>query len=158
MRCAPFLLLAIVLSCTAFAWDNGELGVTFKHSPIIALVQVRESTFPIGGYRSIEDQIRSSRASATLVVIASWKGPYHSGATLRAVQPPVCAGYPCITYPFQVGEIVLVFASECREPISPEPLSVVKEPELRSLMTELYKLSLGEQGANNLFGIPCGPK
>ena len=139
MRRAP-LLVAAVLTHTAHAGDDARVNSAFNKSPIVALVQVEESTFP-KAYRSVQDQIESVNASATLVVIASWKGPYRSGATLRAVQPQFCGGYPCLTYPFQVGEIVLVFAREYGEPISPSPGSVVREPEAESLMTQLYRLS-----------------
>jgi hypothetical protein len=88
-----------------------------------------------------------------MTIIASWKGPYHAGATLHAVQPQVCGGYPCETYPFRVGEILIVFVgdygsgSSClvRESICPSPLSVVREPEAGSILKELYALSRAEK-------------
>ena len=87
-----------------------------------------------------------------MVVIASWKGPYHAGATLHAV-PPVCGGYPCATYPFQVGEIVLVFAREYGELISPTPCAVIAEHDAEALMPQLYKLSWSA-GPNNRWRVP----
>jgi hypothetical protein len=151
MRRAAFLVVTAALSSTAIAGSDVQVDSAFSSSPIVVLVQVRESTFP-KAYHSIEDEIKSGDASATLLVIASWKGPYRAGATLRAVQPLICGGYPCLTYPFQVGEIVLVFAGEYGEPISPGPGAVVQEPEAESLMTRLYKLSWTPCGDLTIVG------
>jgi hypothetical protein len=149
MRSAFVSIVATALSSTAKAWCD-PVEAAFSSSPIVALVQVKESTFP-KAYLA-EDRITSVNAAATLVVIASWKGPYHFGSTLRAIQPQICAGYPCLTYPFQVGEVVLVFAREYGEPIAPSPNSVVKESEADSLMTQLYRLSWASDGDLTIVG------
>lgn len=134
------LAFTLGLSATATAAPGDvSLAGQFDAAPIVVLAQVEESTFP-KAYHSREDAARFRDASATLLVITSWKGPYHAGATIRAVQPQACGGYPCATYPFQAGEIVLVFAMrQYGEPISaPE----VKAPEAKT-MTDLYLLSWG---------------
>ena len=119
MHRAAFLLVTAGLSSTAVAWSDAQVCGAFRSSPIVALVQVQASTFP-KAYRSADDPFLFHDASATLLVIASWKGPYHSGATLHAAQPMICGGYPCLTYPFQTGEITLVFAREYAERVNAE--------------------------------------
>jgi|SRR5579862_1759063 len=142
MRRTCFLVVAAALSTKAICWGGSPIDGEFSRAPIVVLVQVQESTFP-PAYRSIEDEIAAQNASAALLVIASWKGPYRSGATLHAVQPQFCGGYPCITYPFKSGEIVLVFARESVEPISPVPSSVMREPD-QATLTRLYRLAWAE--------------
>jgi hypothetical protein len=146
---ARLFALTLALSATAAAASGDvSLAVEFDAAPIVALVQVQESTFP-KAYHSAEDEVRFRNASATLLVIASWKGPYHAGATMRAIQPNVCGGYPCRTYPFQVGEIVLVFATrQWGEPIS---APAIRAPEAQT-MTQLYLLSWGGEPNNRWRG------
>lgn len=134
----PAFALGLSAAATAAPGDV-SLAVQFDGAPIVVLAQVEESTFP-KAYHSREDAARFRDASATLLVITSWKGPYHAGATIRAVQPQSCGDYPCVTYPFQTGEIVLVFAfRQYAEPISAPG---VKAPEAQT-MTDLYLLSWG---------------
>ena len=133
------LLLAVLCSSQAAALCDASLEQQFSTARTVALVQVEETR-------------QWGKDSAALLVIASWKGPYHVGATLHAV-PPTCGGYPCTTYPFRVGEIVLVFARESGELISPTPCSVIAERDAEALMPRLYKLSWSA-GPNNRWRGP----
>jgi hypothetical protein len=129
---------------------DGDLcsGVTiedgFRRAAIVVLVQVRESSFPYAASspEELEEKLENARAAAaTLLVIKSWKGPYTTDATVRAVQPQFCGGFPCHSYPFRAGEILLVFAREYEEPISPAPsCSVIDEAHARSAMKALFAL------------------
>jgi hypothetical protein len=107
------LLLATVLDSYGAPMTGARVQTQFQKSSVVALVQVTNSTFP-AGYDVLTDLKTFSEASATLVVIAAWKGPYRAGQTLRAGQPDLCAGWPCVTYPFQVGEVLLVFLNSPR--------------------------------------------
>jgi hypothetical protein len=156
----PFLVLsALSLSATANARSPAEIDTTFTASKIVALVQVKESTFPIAD-GSADYRARSFSAAATMTIIASWKGPYHTGSTLHAVQPQVCGGYSCGTHPFRIGEILIIFVgdygsgSSCLIPesICPSPSSIVREPEAGSIFKELYILSRAEKPNNRLSG------
>ena len=146
---ARLFAFTLTLSVTANAAPGeASLAVQFDAAPIVVLAQVEESSFP-KAYHSVDDEDRFRDASATLLVITSWKGPYHSGATIRAVQPQICTGYRCLTYPFQVGEIVVVFAMrQWGEPIS---APAIRAPDART-MTQLYFLSWGGEPNNRWRG------
>jgi hypothetical protein len=142
MRRGLVLLLAAVYSSNAAAaLCDSSIEQQFSRARIVALVQVEET-----------DGRQLGKDSPPLLVIASWKGPYHAGTILHAV-PPICGGYPCTTYPFRVGEIVLVFAGEYGELISPTRCSVIAEHDAEALMPQLYKLSWAT-GPNNRWRGP----
>ncbi len=129
MRRGLLLLFATALSSRALGLCGDSLEQAFREARIVALVQVETN-----------DPRQWAKDTATLLVITSWKGPYHAGATLHAV-PPTCGSYPCSVYPFQVGEIVLVFAPGYGELISPEPCEVIGQHDAEVVMPQLYKLS-----------------
>jgi hypothetical protein len=141
MRRGLVLLLVAVYSSNAAALCDASLKQQFTMARMVALVQIQETEWRQWG-----------KDSASLLVIESWKGPYHAGATLHAVLP-ICGGYPCITHPFRVGEIVLVFAREYGELISPAPCAVIAEHDAGPLMPQLYKLSWSA-GPNNRWRGP----
>ncbi len=140
MHVARLLAFALFFGATVAATPvNDSLAVQFARARTVVLVQVRESTFP-KAYSSSQDWFSSRDASAVLLVIRSWKGSHHAGTTIRATQPQMCEGYPCHTYPFQVGEILIVFDREWGESFE---YPVVETANTRR-MTDLYLLSWGE--------------
>jgi hypothetical protein len=85
----------------------------------VFLALVLESTFP--GVPATADKKSSYarallNATATVIVLKSWKGRYELGKHVRVAQPQIMAGC-CMRYSLPVGKQFLIYAGAESEPI-----------------------------------------
>ena len=95
-----------------------SLQQRFDRADIVVLAKVTESTYPAYPYTTAKDRVLAFNGTATLVVFKSWKGPYLSGAAIKA-GPPAFATGVWDPHPVQVGDEILVFANMPR-PLFPD--------------------------------------
>jgi hypothetical protein len=95
------VIAAVAIAALLFHTDGrADPTQEFHDARAAVLVRVLESTYP------------SPAVTAKLLVLRSWKGPFPVGTTITAYATEVCAGACIPTYPFQVGQEVLVFLYE----------------------------------------------
>jgi hypothetical protein len=113
----------------------------FDYSSAIILGRVLASTFP--GSPSAPETPSSIKAlmdaTATLVVLKSWKGRYHPGDYVRVAQPQLMGGC-CIRYSLPVGSQFLIFARQESEPLEITEFSVIVLADASCEIAELDSL------------------
>jgi hypothetical protein len=114
------LTAAVVAAALLFqteAQADSSLEQLFQSARAAVLVRVLESTYPSPpSKRDSESFSRLWDATAKLLVLRSWKGPFLAGSTISASGKDPCFG-PCVPYQFQVGQEVVVFLYEEGEPV-----------------------------------------
>jgi hypothetical protein len=94
--------------------EDWPIGSRFAAFETIVLVRVVESTFPAAIHSGVDV---SQDASATVLVLKSWKGPFQTGRSLHVVPPGYCFGSSCLPYPLRPGEELLIFDGRTVDPI-----------------------------------------
>jgi hypothetical protein len=130
------LLAAAVVAILQSPADAApSLSQHYDDAKAVILVQVISSTYPLEG-----DVLARADASASVVVMRSWKGPLAAGTSLQVgTQRLVCGGL-CIPYRFLAGQKVLIFAAELNEPIYVDASNVLDGPAAKAATADLDTL------------------
>jgi hypothetical protein len=141
-RFASGLILLTALLATARAGAaplaDWEVRLRYEGWQTVILVHVVESSFPPVIDSVDDDSILD--ASATVLVLKSWKGPFAAGRVLHVAPLGGCAGSSCVSYPLQAGDDLLIFDQRTEDPIHAVQPFVLRAEDSKAAMATLDQL------------------
>jgi hypothetical protein len=142
--CALAVVCLIASTSVAAQCPKEPVTVFLKRAWTVVLARVVESTFPgpMPQHMTSEEFTRATSATAKVVILKSWRGPFQAGTHVRlANELPLCAGSGCmLVTSLPVGDEFVFFSVQDIQPLSASVGQVIEMPEANCMIERLDDL------------------